>query len=125
MTHSRDGSQSYYDYNVMKKWFQDLGLSFTNTASQTFTENIGMGPYRCSGGDCTDDLIVAIRQTFDFYLSEEKKEYRPHFNAIVNPSFTMLGLGVSVKGDRYYLTTHFGTTFSKVPPRICSASKQY
>lgn len=121
ISHVRPGTSAYYDYAGVKGWFQDLGLEFRNIGGITFTENIGRGPYSCKNErDCTDRFIESIRSTFDFYMNEEDATYRPHFNAIVNPSFEMIGLGVAVKNGQYYLTTHFGTDIVSSPPRLCS-----
>lgn len=121
MEHKRDGTTAYYDYGAIKGWFQNLGLEFKNVKSITFTENIGRGPYTCKDErDCTQAFLKAIRYTFDYYLEEEGKTYRPHFNALVSPSFRMMGLGVVVKQGQYYLTVHFGTDIISSPPRLCS-----
>ena len=120
INHVRDATIGSYNYEAVKAWFQDLGLEFRNVNGVTFTENIGWGPYACTKQDCTDDFIDAIRTTFDFYLAEQTKSYRPHYNAIVNPSFTMMGLGVVVRDGKYYLTAHFGTDLTSNPPRLCA-----
>ncbi len=120
--HARDATIAGYNYASVKQWFLDLGLDFRNVHSQTFTENIGWGPYRCNDTDCTDELLAAVRTTFDFYLGEQDLSYRPHFNAIVNPSFTITGLGLSVNGGKYYLTAHFGTDILSSPPRLCGVA---
>ncbi len=120
MEHKRDGTTAYYDYGAIKNWFQHLGLEFKNVKSITFTENIGRGPYSCNESDCTQKLLKAIRYSFDYYLAEEGKAYRPHFNAIVNPSFQMIGFGLAVKNGQYYLTAHFGTEIVSSPLQVCS-----
>lgn len=120
MEHKRDGTTAYYDYGAIKSWFQNLGLEFKNVKSMTFTENIGRGPYSCKESDCTQKLLKAIRYSFDYYLAEEGKAYRPHFNAIVNPSFQMMGFGLAVKNGQYYLTAHFGTEIVSSPLRVCT-----
>lgn len=119
MEHKRASNQTYYDYSAIQSWFMDLGLAFENIGGVTFTENIGRGPYECSAVDCTDAFISAIRSTFDFYMGEESREYRPHFNSIVNPSFTIMGMGVAVQDGQYYITTHFATKITSSPPRLC------
>ncbi len=119
MEHKRASDQAYYDYSAIQSWFRDLGLAFENVHSITFTENIGRGPYTCSASDCTNELISAIRSTFDFYMGEEPKEYRPHFSAIVNPYFEIMGVGIAVQNGQYYITTHFGTRITSSPPRLC------
>ncbi len=120
MEHKRDGTTAYYDYGAIKSWFKHLGLEFKNVKSMTFTENIGRGPYSCKESDCTQKLLKAIRYSFDYYLAEEGKAYRPHFNAIVNPSFQMMGFGLAVKNGQYYLTAHFGTEIVSSPLQVCT-----
>jgi len=124
MEHKRDGTSAYYDYGAINSWFKNFGLEFKNVKGITFTENIGRGPYTCNDErDCTQSFLKAIRYTFDFYMNEENKNYRPHFNAVVNPSFQMIGLGVAVKNGQYYLTVHFGTDITSSPPRLCSVDR--
>lgn len=121
MEHKRSSDQVYYDYSAIVSWFRDLGLEFENMNGITFTENIGRGPYVCSSDDCTDVLISALRSTFDFYMGEEPKEYRPHFRAIVNSRFEIMGVGIAVQNGQYYITTHFGTKITSDPPRLCAS----
>lgn len=109
ITHTREGQTVYYDYNLIKQWFADLGVKFGSISGYTFVENIGWGPYRCSSGDCTQDLIENIRSTFDFFMSEKDRSYKPHYDSIMGP-YTVIGLGISLDKEnrRYYLTVHYG-----------------
>ncbi len=119
MDHKRPGTTAYYDYYAIQNWFSDLGLEFTNKGGYTFTENIGRGPYSCSDDECTDELLRAIRYTYDYYLSEAGSSYRPHWNSIVNNSFKEIGFGISVDSSSYYLTVHYATEISSNPAPIC------
>ncbi len=120
MNHKRDGQTAYYDYDMVGDWFSSLGLDFRNVKGSTYTENIGWGMYRCKKGDCTGDMINAVRSTFDFFMSEKGKANAPHYNSIVNPSFTGIGMGVTVDGNgKYYLTVHYGTQITSDPDPIC------
>lgn len=122
ITHKRAGQTAYYDYGIMTDWFADNGLEFANNGGSTFTENIGWGVYRCAEGqDCTGAFTKAVRTTFDFFMSEKGKAYRPHYNSIVNGDFRLAGFGIAVdpaKG-RYYLTAHYGTDVTSSPDPIC------
>lgn len=111
ISHKRIGQTEYYDYNMITAWFANLGLKFQNVYRVTHTENIGAGPYRCDNTDCTQELINSIRSTFDHYMGEKNKEYRPHYNSVMNGYFNEIGLGISIdkENKKYYLTVHYGT----------------
>lgn len=111
MSHKRPGQEAYYDYNIIKEWFRNLGVEFENVSTVTFTENIGWGPYSCSSADCTQNLIDNVRSTFDFYMAEKDKADRPHYNSVMNKYFKEIGLGIVVDTaqKKYYLTVHYGT----------------
>ncbi|MGE3279008.1 MAG: S-layer homology domain-containing protein [Candidatus Altimarinota bacterium] len=109
LSHKRPGQTAYYDYNMINDWFRNLGLQFENVQRVTHSENIGWGPYSCNDSDCTDELLSTIRSTFDFYMSEKDKAYKPHYNSVMNQYFNEIGLGITVGGGKYYLTVHYGT----------------
>lgn len=115
--HKRAWQAPYYDYKGIESWFGDKGITFKNVSGKTYTENIGWGVYSCAEDDCTDELIATIRSTFDFFMSEKGLAYRPHYNAIVSPSFTKMGMGIGLneKTKRYYLTAHFATELTSEP----------
>jgi hypothetical protein len=121
ITHKRPMQSAYYDYRLMTDWFESFDLEFDNDAGSTFTENIGWGMYRCTSEDCTQKMISSIRTTFDFFMSEKGKEYRPHYNSIVNGDFTLAGLGIAVDSSsgKYYLTAHYSTDIISDPAPIC------
>lgn len=121
ITHKRPGQTAYYDYKTMTGWFAGQNISFANVSRSTFTENIGWGVYRCNQADCTDKFINSIRTTFDFYMSEKGKAYRPHYNSIVNGEFTLAGLGIALDqaSGKYYLTAHYGTDITSNPDPVC------
>ena len=114
ISHKRDPKDpAFYNYAAITSWFKDRGLVFKNVNRVTHTENIGFGYFRCpASGDCTDALIEGVRDTFDFYMAEKDKKSsweRAHYTSVVNPYFTMVGLGIAVDGNKYYLTVHYGT----------------
>lgn len=120
LNHKRDGQTSYYDYKMVGNWFSSLGLDFKTVNGSAYTENIGWGYFRCKKDDCTGDIINAIRSTFDFFMSEKGKTNAPHYKSIVNPSFTSIGMGLTVDSSgKYYLTTHYGTQITSNPDPIC------
>lgn len=119
MDHKRTGQTAYYDYNLITKWFADLGLVFKNIQSRTHTENIGWGYYNCSDSDCTDEVLSGIRTTLDFYLGEKNKASQAHYQSLMNDYFKEIGLGLAFQGNKYYLTVHYGTEIISDPLEIC------
>jgi uncharacterized protein YkwD len=121
ISHKRAGQSAYYDYKIMTGWFANLDLTFSNKSGSTFTENIGWGVYRCAEADCTQRFTNAVRTTFDFFMSEKGKVYRPHYNSMVNANFTHAGLGIALApgSGRYYLTVHYGTDITSEPDPVC------
>ncbi len=109
--HRRNPGDSYYDFNVIDKWFMDRGINPKIINRSKHTENVWYGYYTCSSGDCTDKLINSIESTFNFFMSEKGKSYDAHYRSIVNPYFTKIGLSVIVvpSEQRYYLTVHYIT----------------
>lgn len=104
------GNNVYYDYNRIKSWFAQQGVTFTGGGT-TFGESIGWNVYGCSGKDCTEALTSAIRSTFNFFAGEKGKAYRPHYDMMVNRSYKYMGLGIAVDPStrKYYLTAHLAT----------------
>ncbi len=123
--HKRNGQTAYYDYDMIKDWFQYWGLTFQNVNRVTFTENIGWGTYSCTQGDCTQKMIDAIRHTFDFFMAEKGKSYRPHYNSLMNQYFKEIGMGIAVDTTKkkIYLTIHYGTSIISNPEPFCGQIK--
>lgn len=121
ITHKRPGYTAYYDYRGIESWFASLDIQFENVKSTTFTENIGWGVFQCNRDDCTQDLLSAMRSTFDFYMSEKGKPSAPHYNSMVQRQFRLIGTGIVVDkaAGRYYLTTHYGTAITSNPDPVC------
>jgi hypothetical protein len=122
MDHRRSPGDAYYDYSKITAWFKDLGLVFKNVNRVTHTENIGWGMYRCSKSDCTDDLISAIRSTFDFFMAEKGTASHAHYDSVMNAYFKEIGLGIAIdqSAGKYYLTVHYGTEIISNPWPICA-----
>lgn len=122
MDHKRNPGDGYYDYWKITAWFKDLGLEFRNVYGVTHTENIGWGPYKCSKSDCTDDLLSAIKYTFDFYMAEKGTNYTAHYESVMNKYFKEIGLGIAIdeKAGKYYLTVHYGTEIISNPWPVCT-----
>lgn len=121
INHKRPGQTVYYDYSLMIAWFKDLGLTFKNVGGSTMVENIGWEYYTCNETDCTDEIIDAIHASFDFFMSEKGKAYRPHYESIMSPNYKLLGMGLALDEShhKYYLTVHYGTEISSHPDAVC------
>ncbi len=119
-SHQRPGQTAYYDYNLIMKWFQNLGMTFTNVHGYTYTENIGWWPYRCSADDCTDEMIATLRHTFDMFMAEKNKAYRAHYDSVMNAQFREVGMSIVVSASgKAYNTTHYATGLASSPEMIC------
>ena len=114
ISHKRDLSDSYYDYNKITSRFKDRWVICKNIYKTTNTENIWYWIYKCSDWECTDELINAIKTTFDFYMWEKWTANDAHYRSIIHKYFTKIWLWIEIKnnGDwyyKYYLTVHYCT----------------
>ncbi len=123
MSHRRPGQTAYYDYAMITEWFRGLGLEFANVNRVTYSENIGRSPYRCAEPVCTQELLAAIRSTFDFYMAEKDQAEQPHYTSVMNRYFHEIGVGIALGSDgQYYITTHYATAITPDPPPLCHES---
>jgi len=122
--HKRPGQTAYYDYSRIVAWFKNLGLTFEQVGRSGVTENITWNIYSCHQTDCTDELIAASREGFNYFMSEKGRAYSPHYDSIMSPSFEMIGVGVAVDEakHKFYLTVHYGTKITSDPPPVCPNS---
>ena len=111
ITHERTKWDWYYNYAKITKRFADRSIVFQNIWWMTYSESIGYGYLSCRDGDCTDALIKATKSTWNFYMGEKWKKSQPHYKALINKYFTIMGVGITVdeKTKRYYITIHYGT----------------
>lgn len=110
--HKRDLSDGFYDYDKITDWFAQYGVIGVVRNRATTTENVGFWYYSCDDSDCTDELIQAVRGTFDFFMSE--KSYNgAHYRSIVQPNFTKMGISIQVDPSihRFYIVVHYITDF--------------
>ncbi len=85
------GNYTCYNFSAIDTWFKLRGIDPIVINRAKHTENIGTRGYSCRDSDCTDELITAIRKTYDFFLSE--KSYNGvHYRSLVNPVFTKIGI---------------------------------
>ncbi len=120
--HKRPGTTAYYDYKAITSWYRDRGLVFANVNLVTHSENIGWNVYSCNKEDCTDYLIQQLRPTFDFYMNEKGKAYRPHYESLMNSYFNEIGLGLAIDktNKKLFITVHYGTKINSNPTPVCS-----
>ena len=111
ISHERTKWDWYYNYAKIVKRFADRKLVFQNINKITFSESIWYWYLTCKDGDCTDALIKATKSTWNFYMAEKWKKSQPHYKALINKYFTMMGVGITYdeKLKRYYITIHYGT----------------
>jgi hypothetical protein len=82
---------------------------------KTFSETIGYWTFVCSDWECSEEIKSAIEKSFNTFMAEKGKEYAPHYNAIINPDFTAIWLGLTFSSvwenrHKFYLTNHYCTT---------------
>lgn len=114
ITHKRDTWDSYYSYNKITKWFASRWVVCKNIFSITHTENIWWWTFSCKDWECTQELINWIEGTFNFFMSEKYKIYKPHYSSIINNYFNEIWLWIAVSKQnnnkyKYYLTVHYCT----------------
>jgi uncharacterized protein YkwD len=113
ISHRRPGSQSYYSYPEIIKWFTNQGVSFRGTGTLV-VENIWYGYLKCRQLDCTDQLIQASQSTWNFFLKEQHKTYQPHYHSMIDNRYKFVGVGLSIDLDRnrYYLTAYYSQSLN-------------
>lgn len=129
ISHKRDPGDAYYNYAKITSWFADHGIVAKNIYRVTHTENIGGGYLQCTKTDCTDELIAAIRPTFDAYMREGSNtettsgngtSTRAHYNSVMNKYFQEIGMGVTVNADgKVFAATHYVTEIISGPVEMC------
>lgn len=116
--HKRDLSDSYYDYNKIANWMKDRWVVCSNKNRVTFSESVAWSSYYCSKEqeDCTYELIDWIKKSFDRYMAEKDRDEnsRPHYNAIISPSFRYQWVAFAIKEKsetnyEVFITTHYCT----------------
>ncbi len=114
ITHKRNLSDSYYDYNKITSWFKNKWVVCKNIYRVTHTENIWRWTYTCNDSDCTDEFINWIKSTFLFYMSEKDQDYKAHYLSIMNDYFKEIWIWFAIEKQstnyyKYYLTVHYCT----------------
>lgn len=104
-THWRTLADWYYSYDSIKSWFNDLGINFSGQGT-VFSESNAYQYYTCKWGDCTSQMIAALKKAYDF-LENEK---RSHYPAIVSKYYDQIGYWVAVNWNYVWVTTHYATS---------------
>lgn len=123
LSHKRNPGDPYYDYWKINQWFADRGIIAKNVNHATHTENIGGGYLSCKETDCTDEMIDALRPTFDYFMSEKGKASHAHYDSIMQPYFTRIGFGIALEGNKIYSVTHYITEITSDPLPLCPNAK--
>ena len=119
MSHSRPGQTEYYDYALITSWFENLGVTFKNKSGWTYSENIGRTYLNCTEEDCTQELIDATKLIFDAYMAEKGTSYTAHYDSVMSPQFTLMGVAWAFKGKDVYVTVHYAAELDRVPILTC------
>lgn len=119
MNHNRPGQTQYYDYALITKWFEDLGVTFKNVGGWTYSENIGRTWYNCDKSDCTQELIDGTKLIFDAYMAEKGTSYTAHYDSVMG-KFNAMGVAWTFKGKDVYVTIHYAVEIDKEPSLTCN-----
>ena len=111
--HARKSSDGFYNYDWLLSWFANLWVKFPKSMWwwASFSESIGYGMYKCSGSDCTQSLIKAIKTTWDWLIMKEKATNGSHYKAATMKYFTQMWVGIAVSNGRYYMVIHYWVDF--------------
>lgn len=118
ISHKRNETDGFYDYNSINKWFWDNEIVCKNIDSITHTENIWWWGYTCTDWECSDELSTAIKRAFDAYMDEKWTQSDAHYRSLTQQYFKSIWLWISIddKWDNYYeyyLTIHYCTNLVK------------
>ncbi len=109
-------TDGFYDFWKIQKWFKNNGVNCKIQNQTGAVENVGVGRLYCKKANCSAELKRLVKKTFDFYMREKGKRYRPHYKSIINKNLHFMGFGIykrKIKNGVYqvYNTTHFCTNF--------------
>ena len=120
MSHSRPGQTAYYDYSLITKWFEDLGVTFKNAGGWTYSENIGRTYMNCHDSDCTQSLIDGTKLIFDAYMAEKGTSNTAHYDSVMSPAFKIMGVAWAFSGTNVYVTVHYAAEIDQAPNLTCN-----
>jgi len=126
MEHKRYYGDIYYDYHKIEKWFNDRWVNCKVKNRATSSESIWKYWYKCTGNDCTDELLESLKVIFDIYMAEKGLPYpaNAHYKAITHSDISKMWLWLTMSNApidenwwgwknyyEYYVTTHYCTEF--------------
>lgn len=113
--HARNASDWYYNYNSMTNWFSNLWITFWNAPkwATSFSETVWRNVYKCDKSDCTQEIITAIKKTWNWLIMWEKASNGSHYKAAVMKHFTQMWVWIAIDkaNNRYYLVIHYWVNF--------------
>ncbi len=116
INHKRNPWDSYYDYKKITKRMANHWVVCKNIYRATYSESIWRAWFSCNKSDCTDEIIKAIRWTFDYFMWEKWISWIAwaHYRAIVHNRFKQIWFDIAIEkiwknNYRVYHTTHYCT----------------
>lgn len=108
-THKRFPSSAFYDFNEIRERFLERGYNFDPVAGHVVVENVWEGNLYCTSGDCTDDILRSLKNTFDYFVKEKWQAYTAHFDTMTNSYLTKFSIGIALdtQKNKIYSTMYY------------------
>lgn len=104
-------------YPLLRRTLGKEGLTYAGALSAW--QSAGTGEYACKQSECTDELLAALRRTFDAIQSQRDYDVQPDWEAVTDPEYRLLGLGVVVADGRYTLVSQVARHPLSQPEPLC------
>ncbi len=108
-------------YPLLRRTLGAEGLTYNGSVSAW--ESVGTGEYVCDDRECTDELLAALRHTFDAIQSQRDLDDQPDWEAMIDPEYRLLGLGVVTADGRYTLVSQVSRQPISQPQPLCRQSE--
>lgn len=113
--HARNTWDWYYNYNSMTNRLSNLWINFWPAPkwAASFSETVWRNVYKCDKSDCTQEIITAVKKTWDWLIMKEKASNGSHYRAATMKHFTQMWAWIAIDkaNNRYYLVIHYGVDF--------------
>ena len=113
--HARNTWDWYYNYNSMTNRFSNLWINFWPAPkwAASFSETVWRNVYKCDKSDCTQEIITAVKKTWDWLIMKEKTSNGSHYRTATMKHFTQMWAWIAIDkaNNRYYLVIHYGVDF--------------